>query len=697
MHAKQADFLVEIQTEELPPKALHTLAKNFFSELKTRLAKANLQFDGGHYYATPRRLAVLIQSLSSHQPDSNQERRGPALTAAFDSKGNPTQACEGFARSCHVSPDQLTTIKTNQGEFVGFQQRVLGKSVIELLPTMVSEALAALPIPRRMRWGLQSVEFVRPVHSVIMLYGDDIIDAEILGVRAGRETSGHRFHCKKAISIADPSVYVKRLAKTGFVIADFETRKQMIKAQSEDVVKKIFDEEAYVVMQDDLLEEVTGLVEWPVAVLGDFDKRFLAVPSEALISAMQDHQRYFPVKDKLGNLMPHFVTISNIEGKDMQHVIAGNERVLRARLSDAAFFFETDKKQKLMDRVTALQGVIFQAKLGTLADKARRLAKLTTFIMKALGGNEAHAARAGLLAKADLTTAIVGEFPELQGIAGYYYALHDGEPQDVALALNEHYLPRFSGDDVPASLLSCALALADRLDTLVGIFGINQQPTGDKDPFALRRAALGILRILIARHYDLDLKVLLRVTYDCYEVPLENKEVLTQVLTFILERLKPWYQEQNINPDVFASVAALDITRPYDFDRRIHAVQNFKLLPDAESLSIANKRVSNILAKYESKIEANDVDALLFEVDAERKLATQLETLRQIITPLFADGRYVDVLSKLADLRQPVDDFFDQVMVMSEDKAQRENRLLLLAKLRALFLQVADVALLQMR
>jgi glycyl-tRNA synthetase beta chain len=691
------DFLVEIRTEELPPKALSRLAKSFLQEMQTRLTKAHLEFNYAQFFATPRRLAVLVKSLASHQPDANIERKGPARAQAFDSAGNPSPACAGFAKSCGVTVEQLTTIKTAQGEWVGFEQRVPGKSVQELLPVFVQESLAALPIPKRMRWGSGTVEFVRPVKSVIMLYGDDIVDTEILGVRTGRETLGHRFHCKKIISIASPAVYAKRLEKQGYVIADFETRKKMIREQSQAIASHTFDAQARVVISEALLDEVAGLVEWPVAILGDFDPRFLEVPSEALVSAMQEHQRYFPVVDQQGKLLPHFVAISNIEARDMQHVIAGNERVLRARLSDAAFFFETDKKHKLADFVETLKGSVFQAKLGTMHDKAVRLSKLTAYIAKHMGDDEAVALRAGFLAKADLATAMVGEFPELQGIAGYYYAKNDHEPAAVALALKEQYMPRFSGDDVPEDKISCALALADRLDTLVGIFGINQQPTSEKDPFALRRAALGTLRILIEREIDLDLKDLIEAARAGFECPLENKTVVEQVLNFIVERLKPWYQEQNINPDVFAAVAALGVTRPYDFHRRIQAVQSFKQLPDAESLSVANKRVSNILAKYDTQIEATEVNAQLFELDAERELAKQLEILNKAIAPLCHEARYVDVLSQLADLRKPVDDFFEKVMVMADDKAQRENRLLLLEKLRTMFLRVADIALLQTR
>lgn len=692
---KTENFLVEIQTEELPPKALSRLASSFSQEIQERLLKAQLTFKSAEWYATPRRLTVLVTNLIAQQPDANVERRGPALDAAFDAQGKPTPACAGFARSCNVTPEQLTRIKTDQGEWVGFQQNVMGKATPALLPAIVEEALAALPIPKRMRWGSGSVEFVRPVHAVILLYGADVVETEILSVRAGRETSGHRFHCKKMLSIARPEDYLKTLETDGFVMADFVRRKALILAQTQALVQKTFGDEAHAVISDALLDEVTGLVEWPVAVLGNFDQRFLEVPAEALISAMQDHQRYFAIMDKQGKLLPHFITISNIQSQNPKGVVAGNERVLRARLADATFFYETDKKHSLESRLDILKTIIFQAKLGTLYDKAQRLAKLAGFIAQASKENIEQAARAGLLAKTDLTTAMVNEFPELQGIAGYYYALNDGESKTIAEALNEQYMPRFSGDALPATRLGCVLALADRIDTLVGVFGINQQPTGDKDPFALRRAALGVLRILIEKQLDLDLRVLIRAAIDGYGEKLENSQVLEQVLNFIQERLKPWYQEQGVSHDVFAAVAALGVTRPYDFHRRIQAVQHFKELPNAESLSVANKRVSNILAKVENQIRATEINPQLFAVDAERELAAQVTAQSHAIAPLYQEARYVDVLSQLASLRQPVDDFFEKVMVMTDDDAQRENRLLLLMQLRALFLQVADVALLQ--
>jgi glycyl-tRNA synthetase beta chain len=696
MDVKKDYFLVEIHTEELPPKQLPLLAKSFLQSIKERLIKSQLDFKEADVYVTPRRLAVLIKGLTAEQPETVIERKGPAVEAAFDTDGNPTPACQGFARSCGVAPEQLSRIKTVQGEWVGVTQTVPGKNVFTLMPQIVTDSLNALPIHKRMRWGSSKVEFVRPVHSVIMLYGDDIIDTDILGVRTGRETSGHRFHSKKIITITKPATYLKRLEKAGFVIADFERRKKIIREQADAIVEKAFGDKARALISDELLDEVTGLVEWPVVILGDFDQRFLEVPPEALISAMQDHQRYFAVVDNDGKLMPHFVAVSNIDSRNMQNVIAGNERVLRARLSDAAFFYETDKKRPLSARLEQLKGVVFQAKLGSLHDKAERLSKLTAFIAEEMQINITDAARAGLLAKADLTTEMVGEFPELQGIAGYYYALNAGEKPTVAKALREQYLPKFSGDSLPDSDLGIAVALADRLDTLVGVFGINQAPTGDKDPFALRRAALGILRILIEKKLNLDLKPLLAFAFRAYDGKCENPQTVTDALNFILERLKPWYQEQNITPDVFAAVAALGITRPYDFHLRILAVQNFKLLPEAEALGVAYKRINNILQK-DSGTSSKVFNIQLFEVNAEVELAKKIQEMNPSLMDEYAAAHYVQVLTQLASLRKPVDDFFDQVMVMTDDAALRENRLLLLAQLRAAFFQVADIALLQTR
>lgn len=688
------DFLVEIHTEELPPKALQRLAASFLQEVQSQLKQAELSFDSAHSFATPRRLAVLVKKLNEKQVDSIIERKGPALTAAFDANGKATPACEGFARSCGVTPEKLITIKNAQGEWIGFQQKVKGKSAQALLPVIVQQALSSLPIPKRMRWGDNAIEFVRPVHSVIMLYGDKVVPAEILGLHTDRKTRGHRFLSKGWVSIASPATYLKSL-ENKFVLADFEQRKEHIREQAYAIVKKTLGENAKVVIQENLLDEVTGLVEWPIAVCGNFDNDFLTVPQEALISAMQDHQRYFPIVDQDNKLLPHFVAISNIKSKIASHVIHGNERVLRARLADAKFFYDTDKKIKLADRVEILKGIVFQNKLGTLYDKSQRLAELAFDIAEAIETSAVKTKRAGLLTKTDLTTQLVGEFPELQGIAGYHYALAEGLPNEIAQALYEQYLPRFSGDKLPETKIGCALAIADRLDTLIGVFGINQAPTGDKDPFGLRRSALGVLRILIEKKLDLDLQPLLQKALHRYANQLENKAVVQHVLTFMLDRLKPWYLEQHISADVLAAVNALNITRPYDMHLRIQAVQTFKKCPEAAALSIANKRVSNILSKYEEKIIAHEIDVGLFEHDAETKLAEQLKAQRDHVVSLSRSGKYAEVLTHLATLREPVDIYFDKVLVMTDDKARRENRLLLLKNLRELFLHVADIALLQ--
>lgn len=688
------DFLAEIHTEELPPKNLTLLATSFLQSIEAQLTQAGLHYDTADYFATPRRLAVIVKNLAEKQPNSVIERKGPARQAAFDSAGNPTPACQGFAKSCGITTNDLITIKTDQGEWVGYKQTMKGKKVDALLPGIIEKAITSLPIAKRMRWGNHSVEFVRPVHSIIMLYGNKKIPAPLLGLTADRKTQGHRFHSKGWLSIANPAAYSSTLEKA-YVIADFSKRKQKILEETQHLVRTTLGNQAKAVIPDELLDEVTGLVEWPVAMLGEFDKTFLTVPQEALISAMQDHQRYFPITDHHGQLLPHFITISNIASLHPAHVIAGNERVLRARLSDAAFFYATDKKMTLQDRVESLKTMVFQQKLGSLFDKTQRVARLAATMANAMHVDTAMATLAATLAKADLTSQLVNEFPELQGIAGYYYALHEKQPKEVALALKEQYFPRFSGDQLASSLLGSILAIADRMDTLVGVFGMQQAPTGDKDPFGLRRAALGILRTFIENKIQLDLYALIQFAADGFTQALDNKAVVDQVWQFMLERLKPWYQEQQIAPDVIAAVNALAITQPYDIHRRIQAVQHFKRQPEAEALSIANKRVSNLLAKYESAIVAKTIDPSLFEHAVEKQLAEAIAAQQKTILSLSQAGNYGDVLTNLAQLREPVDKYFDGVLIMTDNERVRDNRLLLLKQLRDLFLHVADIALLQ--
>lgn len=696
---KRDDFLVEIHTEELPPKALLKLAQVFANELQTRLQKAELSYDAMQYVATPRRLAIVIQQLASRTPDQWVERKGPALSAAFNAKGEPTPACVGFARSCGVTPSDLLTIKTAQGEWVGYKQQVSGQSIAECMPAFIEEALNALPIPKRMRWGEGETQFVRPVHSVALLFGETIVPATILGCEAGRITYGHRFLAPGSMTIPHAAAYASLLETEGSVLGDFEKRKEKIRTEAIACVRQQLGDQADVLFTSEaLLDEVTGLVEWPVALLGHFDAAFLTLPKEVLISSMQDHQRYFPVVDAKGNLMPHFVAISNIKTHDTERIVRGYERVLRARLSDAAFFYETDQKEKLDARVERLKHIVFQAKLGTLFDKAERLSKLAGFVANKSGLDPELvllSGVAGVLAKTDLTTSMVDEFPELQGVMGYYYAKHQGERDEIALAMKEQYLPRFAGDVLPQHPVSQALAIADRLDTVVGAFGVGHIPTGDKDPFGLRRATVGILRMLIENKMNVDLNPIFQFAINNYGERIENKDALTQVWSFFLERLRAWYQDQGVPADVFASVAALGIMNPFDMHERIAAVQAFKKLSAAETLSGANKRVSNILTKYNEALSADAINPAFFENTAEKELAKQLEVKSQAIASLSQARQYDKVLLQLAELRQPIDDFFDQVMVMADNKEQRENRILLLKKLRALFLQVADIALLQ--
>lgn len=689
------DFLIEIHTEELPPKTLFKLAKTFANEVHARLQTAELAAEDIHFFATPRRLALFIKNLAAHQPDKIVERKGPALNAAFDQQGKPSPACAGFAKSCGVLPSELITIKTSQGEWVGIRQTMKGKSVNEVLPALLEQALIALPIAKRMRWSNKDLLFARPIHSVMMLYGDQVLANDILGFTPGRTTRGHRFLAPNWLVIPHPAAYASLLEVEGYVIADFVKRRELIREQAIECVQQQLGNQATILMtNDDLLNEITGLVEWPVALCGKFAESFLTLPKEVLISSMQDHQRYFPVVNTQGDLLPHFVTISNIASQNTQRVIHGNERVLRARLADAHFFFSADKEETLAQRIERLKNIVFQAKLGTLYDKAKRLSQLAEFIADKIQLNKTEAARAGWLAKTDLTTNMVNEFPELQGVMGYYYA-RDEESENVAIALREHYLPRFAGDHLPKNPLGQVLAVVDRLDNLLGAFGIQQTPTGDKDPYGLRRAALGVLRILIENRINIDLREILDYASTLYTISLPNGESVTQLLKFLQERLRAWYQEQGVTADVFSAVAALDVTNPLDIHERIQAVQAFKKLNQAETLSLANKRVSNILAKYADRLDATNIDSTYFENAAEQELAKQLEIKSQTVARLYQAGKYNEVLLQLADLHQPIDDFFAQVMVMTEDKRRRENRILLLKKLRTLFLQVADIALLQ--
>jgi len=682
-------LLVELGVEELPPGAIESLAHALRDGIANGLAEAEVPFEAARAHATPRRLAVSIQALGDKQPDREIERRGPALAAAFKD-GEPTKAAEGFARSCGVEVTDLIHLETDKGTWLGYRYQESGESTTALLPAILERAVNALPVPKNMRWGASRLEFSRPVHWLVMLYGQDVVPAEVLGLETGRTTRGHRFHAPQAIELAHADDYLNVL-ENAFVLADNDRRRERIREQ---VLAEAEVNDATAVIDDDLLDEVNGLVEWPVALTGSFDERFLEVPAECLVSSMKANQKYFHLLDAEGQLKPAFITVSNIESRDPQQVIEGNEKVIRPRLADAAFFYDTDRKQTLASRRDALNSVVFQKALGTLGDKARRMETIAAFIAGRIGGDVDHATRAAQLAKCDLVTEMVLEFPELQGIMGTYYARQDGEPGEVAQALHEQYLPRFASDDVPKTQTGLALALADRLDTLTGIFGIGQRPTGTKDPFALRRAAIGVLNILIKGELDLDLRELLELAAAQHiELP-KPDGLIDDVLDYMLDRFRAWTQDEGIAVEVYLAVRSRPVTRPLDFARRVRAVHAFSQREEAAALAAANKRVSNILAKQQHD-GTTSVDASLLQAIAEKTLSEALEQCHQAVRPLLDAARYSEALDVLARLRGPVDAFFDDVMVMAEDDAVRRNRLALLASLQALFLEVADIAQLQ--
>ena len=679
-------LLLELGAEELPPKALDALSDAFAAGIEKGLQDAEIPFQTVTAFATPRRLAVQVTGLADKQPDREVERRGPALAAAFKD-GTPTKAAEGFARSCGVSVDELIHLETDKGTWLGYREQQQGDSVQALLPEMIRKTLQSLPVPKNMRWGASRAEFSRPVHWLVALYGSDVIAAEALGLEASRTTYGHRFHAPDAIQLEHADDYLAAL-ENAYVLADRQQRRERIRVQ---VLAEAEVQEANAVIDEDLLVEVSGLVEWPVALTGSFDERFLEVPAECLISSMKANQKYFHLLDDQGKLKPLFITISNIESQDPDQVISGNEKVIRPRLADAAFFYDTDRKHTLASRIPQLESVVFQQQLGTLADKARRSTAIATFIAERIQGDVAHAQRAVALAKCDLVTEMVLEFPELQGIMGRYYAEQDGEPAEVAQALEEQYLPRFASDAIPQSLTGQALALADRLDTLVGIFGIGQRPTGAKDPFALRRASIGVLNILVKGELNLDLRELLQVAADQHQSLPKAEGLVEDVLTYILDRFRAWGQEEGISAEMYLAVRARPVTKPLDFARRLRAVKAFAQREEAAALAAANKRVSNILSKQEHD-GSTQVEASLLQEAAEKALFEAVTASQQQVAPLFAKGDYQQALDALATLREPVDAFFDQVMVMADDDAIRRNRLALLASLQALFLEVADIS-----
>lgn len=684
------NFLVEIGTEELPPKALKTLATSFADNVEAELNQAGLSFDKIEWFAAPRRLAVKVLNLATQQPSKEIEKRGPAVSAAFDAEGKPTKAAEGWARGCGITVEQAERIATDKGEWLVHRAKIEGQPTKNLLNDIVANALAKLPIPKPMRWADKTVQFIRPVHTVTMLLGDELIEGEILGVASARTIRGHRFLGEKEFEIQHADQYPQLLREKGSVVADFNERKAEILAKSQAKATALG---GVADIEESLLEEVTSLVEYPNVLAAKFEERFLAVPAEALVYTMKGDQKYFPIYDKDGKLLPHFIFVSNINPEDPSAIIEGNEKVVRPRLTDAEFFFKTDLKQKLVDRLPRLETVLFQQQLGTLKDKTDRIEQLAGEIAKQIGADEAKAKRAGLLSKCDLMTNMVFEFTDTQGVMGMHYARHDGEDEEVAVALNEQYMPRFAGDELPKSLVASAVALADKFDTLTGIFGIGQAPKGSADPFALRRAALGALRIIVEKNLPLDLEDLVKKSAALFGDKLTNQNVVTDVVDFMLGRFRAWYQDEGIAVDVIQSVLARRPTRPADFDARVRAVSHFRTLDSAEALAAANKRVSNILAKADAAIGEINLTACV--EPAEKALAEAVLALRTEVQPLIAKGDYTAVLDKLANLRAPVDSFFDNVMVNAEDPALRQNRLAILNTLQGLFLQVADISVLQ--
>ena len=737
MTVEKQDFLVELGTEELPPTALRGLELAFASGVQAGLRKAGLIHGDIVSFATPRRLAVWVKQLVARQPDQDMKRRGPPVSASFDSAGQPTRAALAFAESAGVAVDALQKLDEGKGSFLFFIGTKPGAAATELLPQIVQASLDALPIPRRMHWGSGTAEFVRPVHWLVMLYGKDVLPARLLETAAGNHTQGHRFHAPKPLLISSPAAYKDTLEKRGYVLPDFVERRDLIRTKVVEVATSLG---GHALIGDALLDEVTALVEWPVPLAGRFEERFLELPREVLISTLQDHQRYFAVEDEQGRLMPSFITVSNIESHDPSKVREGNERVVRPRLADAAFFWEQDRKQPLAARRDALDAMTFQVKLGSLGDKTRRVRTLAGEIAATGVGDRAEAERAAELCKCDLLTAMVGEFPELQGIMGTYYALADGEPAEVAVAIREHYLPRGAGDELPETHAGLAVAIADKLDTLAGIFEIGEKPTGAKDPFGLRRAAIGLLRIVIEKRLSLDLRTLIVVALGNVRADAERIRASKaasaaargnaggatapkaggpanasatrgaatpaaeeQVYDFIMERLRAYYLERGtagapgsgstpvFTTEMFDAVLATKPGSPLDFDARLKALRAFLDLPEATSLAAANKRIANILRKA-GEIQHGEVAVETLKDPAEIRLFDAMSSLREAVATALAQREYANALGRLAQLRPPVDAFFEQVMVMDEDPRLRRNRLALLAQLHGLFIGIADLS-----
>lgn len=686
------DVLFELGTEELPPRALPELERALAEHFLAGLQAAGIPHGAMHSFAAPRRLALLVESVAERQPDQNITRRGPPVSAAFDAAGAPTRAAHAFADSCGVTLESLTRIKEGKGEFLFFSGRQAGAETSTLLPGLLRAALDALPIPKRMRWGASEAEFVRPVHWVVLRFGAEVVPARLLDTESGGATRGHRFHSPGEIVLPEPADYARVLRESGHVLASFGERRERVLAQ---VTACAVALGGRAVMDEQLLDEVTALVEWPVALAGRFDERFLALPREVLLSTLQAHQRYFAVESAAGALLPWFITVSNLESREPERVREGNERVVRPRLSDAAFFHEQDRRSALVSRREALDQVTFQTRLGSIGDKVCRVETLAAELAALIGGDVARARRAAMLCKCDLLTAMVGEFPDLQGVMGAYYATADGEDAEVATALREHYQPRGAGDALPATPTGIALALADKLDTLAGIFGIGQKPSGTKDPFALRRAAIGVLRILLEHRLELDLRVLVELAVAGQ--PVKQPSTASEVLDYILDRLRAHALELGHASERFDAVHAVGITRPLDFMRRLEALGRFLSRPEADSLTAANKRIANILKKSlatgaDSASASVSIDPARLVHPAEKALHGALDALDSALQADLAAARYDAALARLAELRGVIDAFFADVMVNDPDVALRANRLALVGRVQRMFAGVADLS-----
>ena len=683
------DLLIEIGTEELPPKALNSLSTAFEDLISDALASQNIAYKETQRFSTPRRLAVIIKQVAESQSDEKLLRIGPAISAAYDENGNATPAALGFAKSCSVELKELKTITKNGVEKLSYEALEKGKETNTLIPELIGSVLKKLPTPKRMRWGASKEEFVRPLHWILLLFGEEQLEFRAFGVSSSNFTRGHRFHNNIEIVIDEPTQYEKVLSEVGHIIPNFEKRKDVIRAQ---VVEQGSLANAIAVIDEELLDEVTSLVEYPIALTGEFDSEFLKVPPEALILAMKTHQKCFHMNDAEGNLLPKFITVSNIRSKDPLQVVKGNERVIRPRLADAKFFFETDKQLSLESRLEGLKNLVFQNKLGSIHDKVERVAKISKSIAKSLSISETNCERASLLSKCDLLTDMVREFADLQGIIGCHYAKHDGESEEISVAIQEHYLPRFSGDDLPTSQVGSVVAIADKLDTIVSLFGINQPPTGSKDPFGLRRSAIGILRIVVEKRLDLNIAELIDdaiFTQNKNELLPETKELVFQ---FFLDRFRSWYKDDGIPSSVFESVYALKPQRPLDFHLRVEAVSAFTELPESMGLAIANKRVSNLLSKYETETSLPPCNRNLLRLESEISLHSQIESKKLEMAPFLERLDYTKALLCLSSLKSAIDDFFDNVLVNDEDEKLRKNRYSLLYELRELFLMTADIS-----